>query len=132
MPITQKDRSFILLILSVTIVAWLLFSSISSVATSIFRNSDNYKSITKSYENPGWVNVSENLKTKNLKNRIILLDFWTYACVNCLHMIPEIKKLEEEDEEEVEEQKEKINDLAKMIQLKQKNRNGNLHNLSKI
>ena len=45
---------------------------------------------------PEWLNVSEPLKTSDLKDRIILLDFWTYACVNCMHMIPEIKKLEEE------------------------------------
>jgi len=42
-----------------------------------------------------------------------------------------IKKLEEEDEEEVEEQREKIDDLAKMIQLRQNNRKGNLQDLSK-
>ena len=36
-----------------------------------------------------------------------------------------------EDEEEVEEQREKIDDLAKMIQLRQNNRKGNLQDLSK-
>jgi DnaJ family protein C protein 9 len=42
-----------------------------------------------------------------------------------------IKKLEEDDLEEVEEEKKKIDDLAKMIQLRQKNRAGNLDNLCK-
>lgn len=42
-----------------------------------------------------------------------------------------VKKLEEEDQEEVEEEKNKLDNLAKMIQLKQKNRMGNLDSLSR-
>ena len=43
-----------------------------------------------------------------------------------------IKKLEEEDLKEVEEEKMKIDELAKMIQLRQKNRTGTLNDLSKF
>ena len=24
----------------------------------------------------------------------MLLDFWTYCCINCMHILPELKKLE--------------------------------------
>ena len=30
-----------------------------------------------------------------MKGRIVLLDFWTYCCINCLHVIPILKQLEE-------------------------------------
>jgi thiol-disulfide isomerase/thioredoxin len=29
-----------------------------------------------------------------LRGKIVLLDFWTYGCINCLHILPDLKKLE--------------------------------------
>jgi thiol-disulfide isomerase/thioredoxin len=26
---------------------------------------------------------------------VVLLDFWTYGCINCIHIIPDLKQLEE-------------------------------------
>ena len=31
----------------------------------------------------------------DLKGKIVLIDFWTYCCINCIHIIPDLKKLEE-------------------------------------
>jgi len=95
MKISKKDQSFVLFLLSAIILLWFVIYFFSSILSrSLFNNSDNYRSIAGASSE--WFNLSENLKPKDLKNRVILLDFWTYACVNCLHMIPEIKKLEEE------------------------------------
>ncbi len=43
----------------------------------------------------GWLNTEKPLSMANLKGKIVLLDFWTYGCVNCIHIIPDLKKLEE-------------------------------------
>jgi thiol-disulfide isomerase/thioredoxin len=43
----------------------------------------------------GWLNTSRALTPDDLKDRIILLDFWTYCCINCMHVIPDLKYLEE-------------------------------------
>jgi thiol-disulfide isomerase/thioredoxin len=43
----------------------------------------------------GWLNTSRALTPEDLKGRIILLDFWTYCCINCIHVIPDLKYLEE-------------------------------------
>jgi len=29
-----------------------------------------------------------------LKGKVVLLDFWTYGCINCIHIIPDLKRLE--------------------------------------
>ena len=29
-----------------------------------------------------------------LRGKFVLLDFWTYCCINCMHILPELKKLE--------------------------------------
>lgn len=42
----------------------------------------------------GWLNTDKPLSLAALKGKIVLLDFWTYGCINCIHIIPEIKKLE--------------------------------------
>ncbi len=38
-----------------------------------------------------WFN-SEPLKIKELKGKVVLVDFWTYSCVNCLRTLPFIKE----------------------------------------
>lgn len=43
----------------------------------------------------GWLNTDKEVKLAELRGKFVLLDFWTYCCINCLHVLPEIKKLEQ-------------------------------------
>jgi len=43
-----------------------------------------------------WLNTSRPLKAEDLSGRILLIDFWTYCCINCMHVIPDLKKLEQD------------------------------------
>lgn len=47
-----------------------------------------------------WINHRP-LLIKDLRGKIVLLDFWTFCCINCIHVLPDLKKLEEEFEEEL-------------------------------
>jgi DNA-binding beta-propeller fold protein YncE len=42
----------------------------------------------------GWLNTDKPLSLAALKGKAVLLDFWTYGCINCVHIIPDLKKLE--------------------------------------
>jgi thiol-disulfide isomerase/thioredoxin len=42
----------------------------------------------------GWLNTDKPLTLAALKGKVVLLDFWTYGCVNCMHIIPDLKRLE--------------------------------------
>jgi thiol-disulfide isomerase/thioredoxin len=42
-----------------------------------------------------WLNCAAPLKLKDLKGKIVLIDFWTLCCINCIHTIPDLKKLEQ-------------------------------------
>ena len=43
-----------------------------------------------------WLNTGgRELKLADLRGKIILLDFWTFCCINCLHVIDELRPLEE-------------------------------------
>ena len=43
----------------------------------------------------GWLNTAEPLTVDKLKGQVVLVDFWTYCCINCMHVMPELKFLEE-------------------------------------
>jgi len=45
-------------------------------------------------QNRIWLNTDHPLFLKDLKGRVVLLDFWTYCCINCLHILPDLKYLE--------------------------------------
>jgi thiol-disulfide isomerase/thioredoxin len=48
-----------------------------------------------------WLNVAAPLSLKSLRGKVVLLDFWTYGCINCMHVIPDLKRLEEKYAEEL-------------------------------
>ncbi|GAA3677968.1 thiol-disulfide isomerase/thioredoxin [Yimella lutea] len=44
-----------------------------------------------------WLNTGgEELSLVGLRGRIVVLDFWTFCCVNCLHVLDELRPLEQE------------------------------------
>ncbi|MEH2188728.1 MAG: thioredoxin-like domain-containing protein [Nostoc sp.] len=46
-------------------------------------------------QNYFWLNTDKPLSLKELKGRVVILDFWTYCCINCLHILPNLKYLEQ-------------------------------------
>jgi len=38
----------------------------------------------------GWIN-SNPLTAKELKGKVVLVDFWTYSCINCLRALPYVE-----------------------------------------
>ncbi len=45
-------------------------------------------------ENLTWLNSGGPISWPQLRGKFVLLDFWTYCCINCMHVLPELKKLE--------------------------------------
>ncbi|MBN2227895.1 MAG: redoxin domain-containing protein [candidate division Zixibacteria bacterium] len=41
-----------------------------------------------------WLNTAHPLRLADLRGKIVLLDFWTFCCINCMHVLPDLKKLE--------------------------------------
>lgn len=42
----------------------------------------------------GWLNTDGPLRLADLRGRFVLIDFWTFCCVNCLHVLDELRPLE--------------------------------------
>ena len=45
-----------------------------------------------------WLNAPQLRLRQHLKGKVVVLDFWTYCCINCLHVLPKLAELEAEFE----------------------------------
>ncbi|MGJ9424507.1 NHL domain-containing thioredoxin family protein [Nesterenkonia halotolerans] len=44
----------------------------------------------------GWLNTGgKQVSLEDLRGKIVILDFWTFCCINCLHVLDELRPLEE-------------------------------------
>jgi thiol-disulfide isomerase/thioredoxin len=48
-----------------------------------------------------WLNVPAPLALRSLLGKVVLLDFWTYGCINCMHILPDLRRLEEKYRDEL-------------------------------
>ena len=42
-----------------------------------------------------WINSSEIKSIEELKWKVVLIDFWTYSCINCIRVLPYVQDLHE-------------------------------------
>lgn len=50
----------------------------------------------------GWINTGgRDLKLADFRGRTLILDFWTFCCINCLHVLDELRELEEKHRDTV-------------------------------
>jgi len=65
---------------------------------------ESYAGTTPAHEFPDgldWLNTEGPLGLADLRGKVVLLDFWTYGCINCMHVIPDLKRLEAEYPDEL-------------------------------
>src|SRR5262245_50950257 len=48
-----------------------------------------------------WLNTAGPIKLSDLKGKVVVLDFWTFCCINCIHTLPDLAKLEKKYEKQV-------------------------------
>ena len=49
---------------------------------------DEFPPFPEFWESSKWVNVSRSLDGKDFSGRLLVLDFWTFCCINCMHILP--------------------------------------------
>lgn len=48
-----------------------------------------------------WLNTDAPLSLADLRGRLVILDFWTFCCINCMHILPTLRALEDQFPEEL-------------------------------
>ena len=93
-----------LLFYSMAMLLFLSLTNLSSNVHSISQHSQEGSEMTTQERSRirapeltghhGWLNTDKPLSLSALKGKVVLLDFWTYGCINCMHIIPDLKRLE--------------------------------------
>ena len=91
---------------SIPLFLFLILTSVScqskpetSLSQPAVNDSSKYRGTITAPEFPKglqWINTDRPLSLKELRGKVVLLDFWTYGCINCYHVMPALKKLEED------------------------------------
>ena len=98
--IVKRTSVFItLLLVAGAILAAFRFSGSSApLLAAAAGMPDQYLGTTPAPDFPAgldWINTGgKPVSIKQLKGKVVLLDFWTYGCINCFHIIPDLKRLE--------------------------------------
>lgn len=45
--------------------------------------------------NEVWLNTDRSLRLEDLRGKVVLLDMWTFGCINCQHVIPSLRQWHE-------------------------------------
>ncbi|MCB2224036.1 MAG: redoxin domain-containing protein [Actinobacteria bacterium] len=75
----------------------------TTVATTPARPA-SYAGTEPAHEFPAgldWLNTAGPLTLADLRGKVVLLDFWTYGCINCIHIIGDLQRLEQEYADEL-------------------------------
>jgi len=92
--ITHKDKSLILFFVALFVVLWAIYNLFAKVFFDV-RYESSYGAKILNFSEEKWYNVAKAPSGDDLKDRVILFDFWNYSCVSCIQSFPEIKKLKE-------------------------------------
>lgn len=78
---------------TIILFIFLILSGLNSVYSAP-TVSDNPPAIEFDQSLP-WLNVSHPLTLKDLRGKVVILDFWTYGCINCIHVLEDLRRLKE-------------------------------------
>ncbi|HEY4128616.1 MAG TPA: thioredoxin-like domain-containing protein [Gammaproteobacteria bacterium] len=98
--IVKRTTVFItlLLVAGAILAAFRFTGSSAPLMAAAAGVSDQYLGTTPAPDFPAgldWINTGgKPISIKQLRGKVVLLDFWTYGCINCFHIIPDLKKLE--------------------------------------
>jgi thiol-disulfide isomerase/thioredoxin len=76
---------------ALTTLTTLIASPVANAADS--STTDQFNKRTTAPEFTGidkWLN-SDPLTIQQLRGKVVLVDFWTYTCINCIHVLPYVK-----------------------------------------
>ena len=93
----RRKNLLIGIVVGIVVVAATVYATgLSEQLLIPFGTSDEYESAESAtapaLAHGDWIN-SEPLKLENLRGRVVLIEFWTFGCINCRNTLPFVKEL---------------------------------------
>ncbi len=95
--IKKPILTIIVLVLIVVAVIYLEMKkpdNINNSTTATLNENSGYKTAPEIIGIDRWIN-SDPLRLQDLKGKVVLVDFWTYTCINCIRTLPYLKAWDE-------------------------------------
>lgn len=78
------------------VLEWPEMNGTGQTTGNILKNSDDprFKLLNANYKAPditgltGWINSAGYKSLDELKGKVVIIDFWTYSCINCIRTLP--------------------------------------------
>src|SRR5215216_4757708 len=93
----KKTSPLLIVLLLAGLVIWPNSRSSAASSKEVQTQMPDYEGKVNAPDFPEgmqWLNTERPLSLRELRGKVVLLDFWTYCCINCMHIIPDLKKLE--------------------------------------
>jgi thiol-disulfide isomerase/thioredoxin len=91
------DTLLVLIIVALTLIAdptiICLTSSHNAKAAQFGIDKSQFKKAPEFTGTTGYLNTPSPVKLADLKGKVVLVHFWTYTCINCIHTIPYLNEL---------------------------------------
>jgi thiol-disulfide isomerase/thioredoxin len=93
MKINSKHKNYVIMAVIFLIILTIIFietSKPSRIINDRKITSEGQYSLAPEFSNiDSWIN-SQPLKIEDLRGKVVLIDFWTYSCINCIRTFPYI------------------------------------------
>src|SRR5262249_15571461 len=105
--LSPRRLSLVIGIPGLVVTGWLLSivlteDPLTRTLTRTLRAQDKLEKAPDLIGGTDWLNTDRPLSIhKDLKGKIVILDFWTFCCINCIHTLPDLAKLEKKYEKEL-------------------------------
>ena len=88
---------------AIGIASAILLALLAILGMGLMREGHAAASAAPEIARPGlqWFNVAKPVTIASLRGRVVILDFWTEGCINCIHIIPILRGIEQKYPEQV-------------------------------
>lgn len=97
--ISWNNAALVIVLLMIAASIYYIERSKAGPGSFAEKSADGEKSALKEGKYPkapelegisGYINTEEGLKISDLKGKVVLVDFWTYSCINCIRTLPHL------------------------------------------
>ncbi len=83
-------------------LGWILINKAQDPLLARINAQDRLNKAPELVGGTDWLNTAKPISIhKDLKGKIVILDFWTFCCINCIHTMPDLAKLEKKYEKQL-------------------------------